>query len=264
MLNSYKTICVCNTMFYMSSLIINFDTFDHSFCESTVFSNGREYINCSTALFISFVGWFGLVMNPPEDNTVFLYHTLVINGITSALYHYTHYIGWGLMDRYSMILIAVYCFKIFFTVFDIVRVRNYHFIKFLSVLYLTCIQTVTGLHQETHFNNMFGGVLISIVVFLFKVRNSSYSICPALLTLAFKGMFLIKIGGILWILTENFCKTTGITKYLFGHGFWHICVALGGYYISLLPVYIKHKERMTELRIKYKLSLPYLSNTPNR
>jgi hypothetical protein len=260
MLNSYKTICVRNTMFYMSSLIINFDTFDHSFCESNVFSDSREYVNCSTALFISFVGWFGLVMNSPEDNTVFLYHTLVINGITSALYHYTHYIGWGLMDRYSMILIAVYCFKIFFTVFEIVHVKNHRFIKFLSVLYLTCIQTVAGLHHETQFNNMFGGVLISILIFLFKVRNSAYSICPALLTLAFKGMFLIKIGGILWILTENFCNTIGITKYLFGHGLWHICVALGGYYISLLPIYIQHKKGVPKLKLKYKLNLPYLSN----
>ena len=63
----------------MSNLIINFNTFDHSFCEAKLFNNGPEYISCLTALFISFIGLFGIIMNRIENNTLFLYYSLIIN-----------------------------------------------------------------------------------------------------------------------------------------------------------------------------------------
>ncbi len=195
----------------MSNLIINFNTFDHSFCEAKLFNNGPEYISCLTALFISFIGLFGIIMNRIENNTLFLYYSLIINGITSSLYHYTHYIGWGLMDRYSMILIAVYCFKIFFKVLEHNNnVRVSHALKFISVLYIVYIQTFAGLHQEDYFNNMFGLFLISIFIFVIKISNIDYNIYPKLIELSFKGIFLIVIAGISWIITENLCDTFSI------------------------------------------------------
>ena len=46
----------------MSNLVINFNTFDHSFCEAKLFNDGPEYISCITALFISFIGF---LIGPP-------------------------------------------------------------------------------------------------------------------------------------------------------------------------------------------------------
>ena len=242
----------------MSNLLIEFNTFDHSFCESKLFNDGPEYISCLTALFISFIGFFGIVMNQTEENTLFLYYSLIINGVTSSLYHYNHYIGWGLMDRYSMILISVYCFKIFFKVLEHNNTKISHIIKFISVLYLVYIQTFAGLHQENYFNNMFGFFLVSILIFVIKISNVDYNFNPKLIDLAFKGIFLITIGGVSWIITENLCHSFGIMKYLLGHAIWHICVALGGYYISLVPIYINYKEVLLRPKLRYWYNIPFI------
>jgi hypothetical protein len=242
----------------MSNFTISFDRFDHSFCEAMLFNNGPEYISCLTALFISFIGFFGIIMNQSEDDTLFLYYSLIINGITSSLYHYNHYIGWGLMDRFSMILIAVYCFKIFFKVLEKNNTRISHIVKFMSVLYLVYIQTFAGLHQEDYFNNMFGFFLASILFFVIKISSLDYNIYPRLIELSFKGIFLIALGGASWIITENLCGSFGLMKYLMGHAIWHICVALGGYYISLVPIYLNYTHVLERPRIKYWHNIPYI------
>ena len=242
----------------MTNLVINFNTFDHSFCEAKLFNDGPEYISCLTALFISFIGFFGICMNQQEDNTLFLYYSLIINGITSSLYHYYHYIGWGLMDRYSMILIAVYCFRIFFKVLERNNTKISHTIKFISVLYLAYIQTFAGLHQEDYFNNMFGFFLVSILIFVVKISSIDYNFNPKILELAIKGIFLIAAGGISWIITENLCQSFSIMKYLLGHAIWHICVALGGYYISLVPIYLNYTHVLERPRLKYWYNIPYI------
>jgi len=242
----------------MSNLFIEFNTFDHSFCESKLFNNGPEYISCLTALFISFIGFFGLFMNKTEENTLFLYFSLIINGVTSSLYHYNHYIGWGLMDRYSMILISAYCFQIFFKVIENNNTKISHVIKFISVLYLVFIQTFAGLHQENYFNNMFGFFLVSILIFVIKISHVDYKINHKLINLAFKGIFLITIGGISWIVTENLCESFSIMKFLLGHAIWHICVALGGYYISLVPIYINYTEVLLRPKLRYWYNIPFI------
>jgi len=102
--------------------------------------------------------------------------------------------------------------------------------------------TVCGLHQEELFNTLFGGFLFSIVLFLIIVYRQS--IIPTnIMTYTIKGILLLSISGSSWIITETHCTKYSILPYLFGHSIWHISVALGGYYISLLPVYIFHYEK---------------------
>jgi len=75
-----------------------------------------------------------------------------------------------------------------------------------------------------------------------------------------KGIALISIAGISWIITENLCNKYSIMKYLFGHAIWHIAVSLGGYYISLIPIYLSKKEILHSIiTIKYKYNIPYIS-----
>ena len=95
--------------------LIDFNNFDHNFCEASIYSSGNnpEYMNSLSSLFITFIGINGLFKKYNLLNIILLYSTLVVNGITSLFYHYYNTIGWGLMDRMSMILIAISSVNLF-------------------------------------------------------------------------------------------------------------------------------------------------------
>ena len=234
---------------HTSNLKIDASTYDHSFCEVELYENkySPEYCNAITALFISYIGYFGIrtTIQPTNDNIVGLYFALIINGISSCFYHITHTIGWGLIDRFSMILIALYCFQIFVSVFRHLKISPTicRVLHSMSMLYIAALATVCGLHQEELFNTLFGGFLVSIVLFLIVVHRLTM-IPHRIMEYAIKGILLLSISGLSWIVTETNCTKYSILPYLFGHSIWHISVALGGYYISLLPVYILCSEKI--------------------
>lgn len=231
---------------------INFNEFDHNFCEALIYSTEKhpEYINAFSSLFISFVGFNGLLKSHLSLGISLLYSCLIINGISSFLYHYYNNIGFGLTDRMSMVLIAMSCANIMITninKFIILENQNYicftllaKIINITSVLYFTLLLTITGLHMENEFNMLFGLFLFNIFIFIYLVKRHSktLNIPIQILKLAWKGFGLILVGGIFWITTELLCKRYNFIKYLFGHMFWHICISYGGYLITLLPQYM--------------------------
>jgi len=234
---------------HSSDLKIDSSIYDHSFCEVELYENkySPEYCNAITALFISYIGYFGIrtTLRPINFHVFGLYFSLIINGISSCFYHITHTIGWGLIDRFSMILIAYHCFLIFICVFQHLQIssRICHTFHSTSMLYIVWLTTVCGLHNEELFNTLFGGFLVSIVLFLVVVYY--LAIIPhRIMDYAIKGILLLCISGVSWIATETNCKKYSILPYLFGHSIWHISVALGGYYISLLPVYILSGDKV--------------------
>lgn len=246
----------------MSIFQINFTEYDHDFCESSIYNNGAEYLNSITALFISFIGFFGLYYNSYHSiNIDMLYYTLIINGITSAIYHHNHYIGWGLLDRYSMIYISTYCYNIFFELLISRKSFISQFLQFCIVIFLTFLSATTGLHNEILFNNLFGFFLFSILIFLIICRIKYQNVPKIIFNYGYKGVLLISIAGVSWIITENLCDHYFIMKYLFGHALWHIAVSLGGYYISLIPIYISKNDiyKFNNLKIEYKFNIPYIS-----
>jgi hypothetical protein len=228
---------------HTSNLKIDSSLYDHSFCEVELYENkySPEYCNAITALFISYIGYFGIrtTLRPINLHIFGLYFALIINGISSCFYHITHTIGWGLIDRFSMILIAFHCFLIFIYVFQHLHISSNicHILHSISMLYIVCMTTICGLHQEELFNTLFGGFLVSIVLFLIVVYHQE-TIPHNIMNYAIKGVLLLIISGSSWIITETHCTKYSILPYLFGHSIWHINVALGGYYVSLLPVYI--------------------------
>jgi hypothetical protein len=233
---------------YTSNLKIDASTYDHSFCEVELYENkySPEYCNAITALFISYIGYFGIrtTLRPINNNIFGLYFALIINGISSCFYHITHTIGWGLIDRFSMIHIALYCFLIFISVFQHLNISSSicQTLYSISILYIILLTSVCGLQHEELFNTLFGGFLLSIVLFLIIVYRQ-VMIPHRIMGYAINGVLLLIISGISWIVTELHCKKYSFLPYLFGHSIWHISVALGGYYISLLPVYIlSHKS----------------------
>ncbi len=234
---------------------MDFLSYDHSFCEALLYGGPPEYINAFTSLYISFVGLYGIKNNYHSINDIFLlYSALLINGIASFAYHWTNYLGFGIFDRCSMILIAypsinagikefVYMYKI--------NDKNKKILLFLNQLYFTCLISFCALGYEETFNGLFGIFLGLILIFMILINRKKnqyieynidkYMIC------GFIGVAMIITAGISWILIEKFCHSYSIMKYLQGHALWHIFVSSGGYLSSLI---------LTSLSLKRKNILP--------
>ena len=233
---------------------INFNTYDHNFCESTIYSSDPhpEYINALSSLFISWIGYKGLTNPYNTLNTQFLYSSLFVNGITSCFYHYYNNIGWGLLDRMSMILIALSSTFLFiqnmhkFLIFD--KWGNYEKITktiYVSViLYFTVLFTIAGLHWEIIFNILFGLFLISLIIYMVLIdkHQDNLNIPYYIVNIGWKGIYYISVSGLFWIITEIGCSHLHMFKYLFGHVWWHIFVSYGGYLVSLISIYL-HLEQ---------------------
>jgi hypothetical protein len=255
---------------------INFNAYDHNFCESTIYSFGPhpEYANALTSLFISWIGINGL-RNPYNSfSTLMLYSSLVINGITSCFYHYYNNIGWGLLDRMSMVLIAMSSTYLFiqhihlFLIFDkwIQHDAITKIIHILIIAYFTFLFTVGGLHWENIFNILFGLFLASLPIYMWLVEKNQWNLKMPyqMIKIGWKGIRKIFLSGIFWIITEIFCNKLSIFKYMFGHVWWHIYVSYGGYLVSLVPVYLHMCSQSNGKQIIIKTSnyyLPYLDYT---
>lgn len=253
------------------SYLINFDDYDHPFCEANIYGQPPEYFNSYSSLFLTFIGCYAMTINRPflfesnydsaKYNDIFmLYASLTINGLMSFLYHYTNWIGWGLMDRFSMVLIATYSFNSFTNAlytFDLCQ-PFYNLVRLFQISYLTILLTITGLHNEHLFNILFGIFLLGLIIFMFQItfsRQRNY-ISQEIIFYGWKGVLLIYLAGITWIITENLCNEFFIMKYLMGHTFWHFGVGLGGYYISLVLLALFSRDKITNIEHKFKL--PYL------
>jgi hypothetical protein len=249
---------------------IDFNSFDHNFCESSIYSEGQhpEYMNSLSSLFISFIGINALLKSNINLLLAFLYSSLIVNGVTSCFYHYYNNIGWGLMDRMSMILIAQSSTNLFINTLNYIIVLQrlklvnikVFFIKMvniLSIIYFTILFSIAGLHNEKLFNIMFAIFLFSIVGFMYII-NLNYirlGLPYEVLLLGWKGIIYITTSGVFWIVTENLCHDIFYIKYLFGHVWWHIFVSYGGYLVSLIPWYM-YMDRIL-LISKYNIVITY-------
>lgn len=226
---------------------ISFDYYDHSFCEASLYPTGSpEYINSITSLYISYIGLFGLLYNSKKnDDITMAYASLVVNGICSAMYHYTNVIGWGLMDRFSMIMIVVYSYNFFLS-----SLSSGTLTRIGIITYLTLLTTVTGLHYETGFNILFGCFLVSLMFLLF-IQDRTIGFTNEQWNFGICGIKYIILSGTFWILTEMLCTSFWFMKFTFGHAWWHIGVSTGGYYLTL--------TQNTDFysTIRYKYGLPY-------
>ena len=245
----------------MSNYTIDYYAFDHSFCELTLYESPPEYVNSYTSLFLSFVGVFGFVMNPQIHDVNLIYSAFVANGLTSFFYHYTNQIGWGLMDRFSMVMIATSCNNVFIKMLEMKKIGYFYNLLRCGNMWITIyLLTVTGLHNEDLFNILFGFFLTSLFILMIflELYKFKLEIPHKILNYGWKGVLLILCAGIFWLVTEKLCSYHFIIKYLFGHAFWHIGVGLGGYYITLIPLYLYQKNTFSN--IKTLLGIPYLEN----
>jgi len=246
---------------------IPFNQFDHNFCESTIYTEGRhpEYFNALSSLFITFIGLNA--MRKPHLTIFFymMYACLAVNGILSLLYHYHNSIGYGLLDRMSMVLLGFSTSYICYT--SIKKLTNFSFytniIIHLSIVsYYSFLLTIAGLHNEIVFNALFTAFLGSIALYMYAIKMyifyNEIHIDQQVLSLGWKGVRCIFTSAVFWIVTEGLCSHLSFIKYLFGHVWWHIFVSYGGYLVSIVPRYIL-LQKTDEIEIKYDVfGLPYL------
>jgi hypothetical protein len=243
----------------MSNFYIDFFALDHPFCEVELYGGPPEYINSITSLFLVFIGLFGIKMNPICHDINLIYSSLIVNGITSSLYHFTNQIGWGLMDRFSMIMLVINCYNVGIKFFKKFKMSSsfYESLRFFKTLYIVFLLTITGLHYEQLFDALFGvflGTLLLFVIFI-HVNRKKLTLPNILVEYNWKGIGLITLAGIFWIFTEKLCQHYYFVRFLFGHAIWHVSVALGGYYLILTPLFLYHNKTLT---IAHKFGLPYL------
>lgn len=246
---------------------VNFFEHDHNFCESSIYKNQQhgEYLNSISSLFISFIGVYGLMKPYPY---LFLYSSLVVNGITSFFYHWYNNIGWGLLDRMSMVLIALSSTQIFLDHIIIFiklekwkkRKQMMQWIYIFVTSYFTILLTISGLHMEDVFNGLFALFLGSLFIYMVLVHkhHGNLTIPKEVVQIGWNGSFMILVSGCFWIFTETLCTTFPFVKYLFGHVWWHIFVSYGGYLLSLIPKYLTAREEVYAIHLKYDLFIPYL------
>ena len=257
---------------------IKFSSYDHNFCESQIYSSEPhpEYLNSISSLFITFIGINALFKQNINFLLSLLYSSLIVNGITSCFYHYFNSIGWGLLDRMSMILIALSSINLFIVNIDKIFIINkYTNITFFNkiatiilIIYFTILFTIAGLHIESLFNIMFGLFLCSLVIFMYLLTqfHTKLFIPYNIISLGLKGIQFISLSGIFWLITENLCHKYWFIPYLYGHVWWHIFVSYGGYLISLIHQYIflQQKQRldmlnMLDINLQYDIfMIPYL------
>ena len=84
---------------FKSKFEIDFNLVDHSFCEYNIYGKPPEYFNSYSSLILSCIGLFGLLNYKGIYYVHNIYGALIMNGLTSFLYHYTNKIGWGLISK---------------------------------------------------------------------------------------------------------------------------------------------------------------------
>jgi hypothetical protein len=246
-------------------LEINFNLYDHNFCESTIYSTGQhpEYLNAISSLFITFIGLNALRKQPLKLIYSMVYSSLAINGILSYFYHYYNSIGWGLLDRMSMVLLALNTTYIFVNTIKKIELFKNKYTHLIITSYYSILLTVAGLHIEYIFNILFALFLVSIVFFMFLINKHYHDIVDKkILRLGWKGIIYIILSGVFWIGTENLCHNLPFIKYLFGHVWWHVFVSYGGYLVSLVPMYIDMIEHIDDGTINIcndNFGIPYLT-----
>lgn len=244
-------------------LEIDFNLFDHNFCEATLYSTIQhpEYLNAISSLFITFVGLNG--MRKPHLTLLLSlsYACLSVNGILSFMYHYYNSIGYGLLDRMSMVLLALNTTYMFVQSLNILSKTTKVFLHGTIISYYSILLTVAGLHKEVLFNIMFALFLLSIIGYMYIICIL-YNIIPLKIhNIGWRGVQYIVYSGIFWLGTEALCYQFSFIKYLFGHVWWHIFVSYGGYLVSIVPHYIhmvNHQDDMIVYVCYDIFGFPYL------
>lgn len=225
-----------------------------------------EPINSITALFIMFIGAYGLCNSKAiyyyED--LLLFSSIFFNGIASLFNHGTLQIGWYNMDNLTMLLPSILAVAIHYNCL-VILLKNHDFKRFHLLLhqnneydneytqfltykkiiifccmlyYYICITVASIPEYDIIFSILFAIPMIILWIpisyFLYFLKERSYNVNNSKLYCYFLfGGIICTVVGIIWFATELPCKANpAIAKYVFyTHGLWHIGMSIGIYYL---------------------------------
>lgn len=224
------------------------------FCEGII-DGAPELINSVTSLAMLFYGLAGLFISHNHNMTIrIISATLAVTGIGSTIYHYTLFSGWGQVDGLPMLissylgahtaLDAVIYKRIAIDYDDHDRYETMSSILSLVVMVGLSFSLALSAIEETeqYFSVLFLIPELGIAIGALLIRLvSHYDLNDEGMNRAFKHMY-IGVGvsvtaAIFWAVTENLCPTYTWMRYLFAHGFWHVGISVGMYFLMQFLVY---------------------------
>lgn len=189
---------------------IPFFDHDHSFCESLLWGDEHspEWFNTISSLALCITT---IQLHKKINDAILnlLLVSLFLNGLFSAAYHWSHAIGWGVLDRLMMSFIALFSF---------IRLPSY---PIPNVTVIMAIFTTLSLHWETWFNILFGTYMATMVLKLYRLDDVIIN----------RGICIIVASAIFWLFSDGLCLYHPLIRYIPGHAMWHIGLAVGLYQI---------------------------------
>jgi len=222
----------------------------NNFCEGFIYE--KEYINTITALFIAFLGYYG-ISKKNDNNINILYSFLLSNGITSSLNHYYNNLGFSYLDGITMLLpvtfgnLQIYQFFLSkLSSWD--NIYKLFYLFFPSLIYLS----ITLQEFKKNFEYIFLTLSLLLLGFIPLINNYGKTECILKIRNNFiKGSLFVIIAAGLWFYSEPKCNDSKISKKqkkkiakLHLHGIWHILSGYGFYLmihsINMIILYDKN------------------------
>lgn len=198
---------------------MNWNNFDHNFCEGSMLSM-PEYLNSFSTLIMVFHGLLGL-LNTNDILLKLINITFIITGIGSFLYHWFGTYGFALLDEIPMIII------IFLSLIKIeLLIKNNRWVDlkiFIYLLSMICLIINNTIESQRLLFPLYFGLIFTLLIYKIKLLTN--------LEIINKGLYVMAISGIIWIITEISCKYVKSYIFLIGHPLWHIGMSYGYYKI---------------------------------
>jgi len=208
---------------------------DHYFCEGKL--NGLpEYYNAFSSLFITYFGLLGLHKTKNDLIIQIIYSLLIVNGISSFMYHWTGNFGFALYDEYPMI-ISLFLGNIYVDNLLPSKHKKFKIIFYTNLMIIYLVINVME-DQRLIFPYYFAGGLLTVLYNIYSLVN--YYKTSLYNTIYYIGVIIT--SAIIWGSTELNC---GSNKYLYdkiyliGHPMWHFMISYGFYNLIQIVYNIK-------------------------
>ncbi len=235
---SKSFIDICNTYIKMdyNHIIIQF-------CERKLFPDQPEYLNCFSALYISWVGLYNIIYLKNLSKCLeIIYWCMVINGIMSFFLHYTGWYLFKLLDEFSMII------PLWIGLCKFLQDLEY---KTLYIGLITLLNiSLLGLNVFSWFSNLFPIIFASEMLIIIPLYYQLINLNKTNIIIrkhnwitnkGIKGIIICCISGVIWFITELNCNI----YFILGHSIWHIGMSTGMCYIIIF-----FNERTQQLNYK--------------
>jgi len=201
---------------------MNTITFNHNFCESRLqYNEGPEYYNAITSLFITIIP---LITGFPK-NTYFknITYMFILNGFFSCYYHYS--LSWfgKHLDEITMIIANYYGIR------AMLQFYPKDFQNNINLMNITFMPIFIAFNTIPQYDFLFPHIFfIYVLLTIFLILDLSKKL--KLVKTVHNYLLISAIGGISWIISENYCNA--YTTY--GHVVWHYMFPLGLYTIIVI------------------------------